>query len=216
MFFDKETHTFFDDNGGPLQGVTSTLAEAGKIDSRFYTNSARDRGSRVHQLISMIDHGTPFMEVALLLREHEYEYIGYLSAYMEFLGSVNPHYDYQEVAVCHPRLGYAGIADRLGRDQFGENTIWDFKTGGKAVWHMTQLVMYREAAAQYVGEIVGSGNIVPAEPFVATACCAVYLKKSGRFALDAVELGQYEYKEEYKEALDALKAAEVRDGKGAV
>jgi len=119
--------------------VTEVLTEAGLIDTRWFNEAARDRGSRVHKVCQLYD------EKDLDASSVDESIAGYLDAYKRFLKDLAP--------VTWPTGGiecpgtdfngqYHGTFDRLGLVQGDIATLLDIKTGAPAPWHAIQTAAY--------------------------------------------------------------------------
>jgi hypothetical protein len=56
VFFEWD-HTYRDHSGISYPSVTQILHRRGLINTRFYNQAGRDRGTRVHQLTAAVDSG---------------------------------------------------------------------------------------------------------------------------------------------------------------
>jgi hypothetical protein len=117
-----------------LVSVTRILQDAGLVETTWYTETARDRGTAVHRAAEAMDRdhaigaGAPDIEP-------------YLCAYQRFLQEARPVWHGIETAAADPCLGYAGTIDRWGTLQ-GEPVVVDLKTGAIPPWAPLQLVAY--------------------------------------------------------------------------
>lgn len=108
--------------------VTQAMAEAGLIDTRWFTEDAAARGTYVHAAIQL-HHEGDLAEDSLdpLLRP-------YFDAYLTFLTETGFQVDACEERLCDETLGYAGTLDLRGRLprkalRFPGIDIIDVKTG---------------------------------------------------------------------------------------
>lgn len=110
--------------GRELPSVTRILKDVGLIDTLWFTEEARQRGTYVHMATHYFDEGD------LAEESVDPRYAGYLDAYKRFLETTRPAWDRIEHKVSDPVLGYAGTFDRIGT-LHGEPQRWliDIKTG---------------------------------------------------------------------------------------
>ena len=119
--------------------VTEVLVDAGLIDTRWFNEAARARGTAVHKVCQFWDEGD------LDTTTVDDSIIGYLDAYNKFLIDFAP--------VTWPPGGiecpgtdfngqYHGTFDRLGLVQNDQTTLLDIKTGASAPWHAIQTAAY--------------------------------------------------------------------------
>lgn len=121
LTFDPVQHTYCID-GRPVPSVTQVLKDVGLIDTSWFTEEARLRGTYVHLATQYLDEGDLADESVNPL------YRGYVQAYQRFLDTALPAWDRIEHRVCDPVLGYAGTFDRVGVLQ-GRRWLVDIKTG---------------------------------------------------------------------------------------
>lgn len=140
-------------------GVTRILTTAGRIDARFFSPDAAERGTLLHALTEQFDAGT--------LRRVPDGLHGFMDAYAAFVGTVRPIYgspdwwhrsamladsptyghllddgNSVERYVQHARLGVRGRIDRLCVDILGYPAVLDLKFGAPLPWHAIQLAAY--------------------------------------------------------------------------
>lgn len=134
--FDAETHRYEDlATGRVLPSITQMLKAAGLIDTRFYTDEGRDRGSAVHELTAAYDLG------GLHLGSCVAEFKPYLQHYALAIGQLNHDWKHIEVAFAHPVYRYAGRPDRVGSVFGGLKAVAEIKTGAPEKWHGVQLAL---------------------------------------------------------------------------
>lgn len=120
--------------------VTTALAEAGLIDTTWFTEDSRTRGRYLHDAISL-HHQCDLDEDGLdeVLRPFWGGYLAFLSeSGFEALAVEQPVYDEQ--------AGYAGRYDLFGRLPNLPPTAYDLvdvKTGRAAAWVKVQTAAYR-------------------------------------------------------------------------
>lgn len=135
---DQETHTYRNEKGEEVPGVTNILKAGGFIDDRFYSESARQRGTAVHLALHFLEKGTldPFSVDKLI--------DPYIESYQKFKEVSGYKVLYHEKIVLHPGYGYAGSLDQVGLLNDAEVLI-DFKTGEIQPWHALQTALYNAA-----------------------------------------------------------------------
>ena len=188
--FDAERHEYWAlDTGELLPHITGILVSAGRIDTRWYTRSARDRGTLVHAWTMDID-----FKVLPQLDEVGAEFRPYLAAYKMFAAIERPINLAIEVALVHPHFRYGGRIDRQVRMR-GKTGVLEIKTGGTERWHMLQTALQAMLQSEETG--------IPTETL---GRWVVYLRKvgksstRGRFAL-----------EEHRDPADFAEARQILD-----
>lgn len=137
--FRAADHSYTTEKGEQLVPVTRVLEEFGFLDTRWYTEAARDRGTAVHEAIKLIATGV------LSIDDYRHtEIVGYLHAYNRFIRQTGYIVNYVEHPVWHDVMRYAGTGDAVGALK-GFNTLVDFKTGASEFWHGLQGAAYRLA-----------------------------------------------------------------------
>jgi hypothetical protein len=177
--FYPESHTYIDDQGRLVMSVTQILRDSGRIDDRWFTEEARERGTLVHQFCEQYakgfrdDERTPRID-------------GYVGAFIAWMEQARPYVIAAEKFITNTidGLTYAGKFDLLV-DVRGEPTLYDIKTGGKAPWHKSQVAAYA----------------LVVKP---KRCGILYLAKDGRFKEDIFTgAALVEGIEDFKDALHA-------------
>lgn len=135
-----------------LPHVTEILRDARLVDTTWFTEEARDRGTALHRTVHYyhegdLDEGS----VAPIVRPR-------FSSYLRFLEEVKPEIEACEVAV-ESALGYCGRADLILAIK-GVRSVLDIK-GPTAdnLWHGVQLAAYQHAAAARGNPVVGRWNL---------------------------------------------------------
>lgn len=117
-----------------LPSVTEILRDSGLVQTGWFSEEARDRGSKVHRACLFFDEGDldeDVLDPKLLTR---------LNSYKKFLVDVRPKIIAAEEYVEVPGL-YCGTLDRrLIMD--GAESILDIKGVAQSPWHGVQLAMY--------------------------------------------------------------------------
>jgi hypothetical protein len=166
FIYDDKTHTYTLD-GKPLVGFTECFKSLGLIDTAFYTNEGRDRGTAVHMLCQALDEGREIDESKI----EDARTLGRFRGYKRFKDETGFSPEVIERPVYSKRHRIACTPDRTGRLNSVLATI-DIKGGAKAHWHPFQtawqgLCLYEEPEAfpRY----------------------ALYLKDTGRYKLEPHE-----------------------------
>jgi hypothetical protein len=128
---DKETHIY----SPALPSVTQILQDIGFIDSTWFTEESRDRGSRVHARCEDYDLGR------LDWQTIDDEIEGYIRSYIAFrFAHKDMAFDWIEMPRMDRARLYAGTADRIIKAR--PKSIWDLKTGSPLPFHPLQLAAY--------------------------------------------------------------------------
>lgn len=136
LTFDAEKHEYRID-GQRVPSVTQVLQGAGLIDTRWFNDEARMRGTYVAQATQFYDEGTLDYDAL------DDELKPYVMAWEKFLVDANVRIDHIELKVANRRRRYAGTLDRDARlDNSLTPWIIDIKTGAKAAWHGLQTAGY--------------------------------------------------------------------------
>lgn len=147
--FDEATHSYFAD-GERVPSVTQILDQVGLVDSEWFTEEHRRRGTLVHMFIAMTNTGkVPNVKVegygaAAIDEAREYH-----KQYVKFLASMKGALKIEAVEqkVFDPGFGYAGRLDFSGT-LAGLPAIFDVKTnraGYVPIWAKWQLAAYAHA-----------------------------------------------------------------------
>ena len=118
--FDAATHTYRV-SGEEVIGVTRVLVESGLIDTRFFTELGRARGSAAHQALEFLDQGD-LDEESL-----DPKITGFVAAYQSFKDDSGFEVEQIEQRVFHPTYRFAGTFDRTGKLN-AHPIILEFKT----------------------------------------------------------------------------------------
>ena len=117
-----------------LPHVTSILREVGLVDTTWFTEEARDRGSALHLATEYLDRGE--LDEATV----DPLIVSRLAAYRLFIKEMKPEILSIEEHVEYPG-SYQGTLDRRVRIA-GKEWVLDIKAGGPAPWHSLQLAGY--------------------------------------------------------------------------
>lgn len=152
-----------------LGGFTEIFKSLGFIETAYYTEEGRDRGSAVHLLCQALDEGREIDESKI----DDARTLGRFRAYKRFKDETGfrpiliekPSYSAALMIACTP--------DRTG--QFGANnpvSVIDLKGGAKSKWHPYQTAFQAIALFKYPQDYPRY---------------ALYLKDSGRYNLETHE-----------------------------
>jgi len=118
-----------------LPRVTSILKNAGLIDTAWFTDEGRDRGTALHAAAQFLDEGDldwKTVDPTVLPR---------LRQYQRFLDEVKPTILAIEEEVTNAALQYVGHLDRRVIIN-GDEGILDLKSAFKAPWQSLQISLY--------------------------------------------------------------------------
>ncbi len=108
IVFEPKSHVYYYD-GKPLPSVTTILKAEGFIDTSFYDDYSRERGSLVHLATQLYD--------TEVLDEESIDpvIVPYLDAWKKFRKETGFIIEQIETPVFNPAYGYAGTPDRIGQ-----------------------------------------------------------------------------------------------------
>ena len=121
LTFDEQSHTYEID-GERAISVTKALVESGLVDTKWFTELGRDRGSATHAAIHLYEQGG-LDEDTIDDRVRPF-----FDAYLKFKAEYEWQPEATEVQVWSKIHGYAGTLDSVGKSK-GRLAIADFKTG---------------------------------------------------------------------------------------
>ena len=132
--FDAQAHRYTVD-GKPVPGVSRILEAAGLKDMRHADPAAMQRGTYVHEAVSLdyegdLDEATLHPSLA-----------GYVEGFRRWKIEMGVEVIANEHRVFQPHLLYCGTADWIVRMQ-GRTWVIDLKSGAPAPWHCAQLAAY--------------------------------------------------------------------------
>ena len=144
--YDAATHTYSYQGVG-LPGVTEILRSAGVVNSQWYTEESRERGSMVASATEHFDRGMDLAKVQESIDRvcgDLADYVkGCLTGWTEFLVNTECEIQWVERRVMNFDWMYAGTLDRrLWLN--GDDVVIDIKTGSIAAWHQIQTAAYAE------------------------------------------------------------------------
>ena len=165
--FEASSHTYIDNaTGEVLPSITQLLEAAGLVDSTWYSEDSRERGTAVHDLCAQFDLGS--LNPAMCWSPYK----PYLMAHVAAMGILKLEILAVEEPLAHPTLRYAGRPDRI-LSIGGVKGCYELKTGKPEPAHCVQ------TAAQAV--LISAELNIPAEMLARFAC---YLKPNGRFHVE--------------------------------
>ena len=127
--FNPEKHEY---DGGRKISVTKALVRAGLIDTAWFTEFGRDRGSAVHLATRYYDEGDLDIDsIDPAVRP----YLDAYRAYREETGWI-----WSAIEEPMAGAGFAGTPDRIAKAP--TKAIIDIKTGAFQPWHSIQLAAY--------------------------------------------------------------------------
>jgi len=133
--FDKETHTYWDENGINYPAVTKVLEGMGFVDSTWFDEWSRTRGSYVHKAVELYNKGE------LLEEDLDERLAPYLDAWRRFKQNSNIIILNSELQVHSDIYRYAGTLD-IECTINDNQAIIDLKSGIVAPVTALQLAAY--------------------------------------------------------------------------
>lgn len=166
--FDADAHEYIDlETGAVLAHITQMLEATGWVNSRWFTDESRQRGTAVHKLTADFDLG------ALDVRACVSPYRGYLLGHVAAMEVLKPDILSVEEPIVHPApRRFGGRPDRVVR-LYGLLGVLEIKSGGKEPCHPIQTALQAMLVAIDQG--------LP--PECLSRWC-LYLKPSGKFTLE--------------------------------
>lgn len=144
--FDGASHLYTIDDEEVIS-VTQALVETGCVNTKWFTEWARHRGSRVHKALEFMIEGT------LDLNSIDPRIQGYLDAYVRYVEDTGFLCSEVERRVWSLPLRCGGTLDQLG-DLRGKTVILDTKTGVVGPATGLQLTGYADLYRQETGIMV--------------------------------------------------------------
>jgi len=119
--FDPDAH-LYRWQGSILPSVTQVIQAAGLVDTRFFTDEGRDRGSEVHRITQLYDEHD--------LGDFDQDLVGYLEAWISARDTMKMHPIHVELPVVSRKYKVAGTLDRVMLSPLYKRPILaDIKTG---------------------------------------------------------------------------------------
>lgn len=132
--FDEPSHTYLVD-GERVLSVTQALRLAGHVDSSWFTEFARQRGSAVHRALELQAHGT-------LPPDYHPDLQPYLDAHEAAKQALGFRIRRTELRAGHRVKRIAGTADAIVEFDDGSEGCLDYKTGLAMPYHRLQVAGY--------------------------------------------------------------------------
>ncbi len=117
-----------------LPGITGIIKACRYVDTRYYTQETRDRGTHVHLAVKYLHKGT--LDWSSVLDS----YVGYVMAYERFAREWNLKVSIFERPMFHPDLLFAGTPDIVGTVLDNVPSIVELKTGPVMKWTALQTI----------------------------------------------------------------------------
>ena len=140
VHFDEGAHIYTVE-GVPRPNVTGILDQANLVDSDWFTEESRIRGSAVHAATHYYDEDDLPEEWMATSK-----YAGYVRGWIKFREEFGFVPQIIERPMFHPVLGYCGKPDRVGCFKRGsvveQDILIDIKTGAEYDWHFVQTAAY--------------------------------------------------------------------------
>ena len=132
--YDPTAHAYFID-GQRVPSVTQILQDVGLIDTTYFTDEARERGSFAHKAIQLwLADNLDESDLSEGLK-------GYLDSARQFMAMVGTVHEV-EMPRFHPAMRFAGTPDLVCTiDEYGF-AVPDFKIGAKEASHRYQSAAY--------------------------------------------------------------------------
>lgn len=165
--FDALEHEYFLAGGDKVWSITQMIERCGLIDTEWFTEESKIRGTAVHDLTAAYDLG------ALDPDTCRSKYRGWLLGHVAATKILKPTWRHIEEPMVHGRLRFGGRPDRVGR-VFKLHTIVEIKSGAVEKCHQVQ------TALQAILVSAESGTPLPPEHWQRMA---LYLKPNGAYSL---------------------------------
>lgn len=182
--FDANEHQYIDPANDEVLPHITGLLEAGRyVNSQWFTEDSKWRGSAVHRMTAEYD-----LKALTLEGCKQSKYRGWLLAYAAAMAILKPEWFHIEEPLVHWGWRFGGQPDRAGRyyGAFGELEV---KSGSPEKAHAIQMALQAILLEPEVG--------IPAETHLRFA---VYLSANGRF-----KFKQFEDKSDFDKARKLLK-----------
>lgn len=185
--FSAGDHAYIDTiTGAEIPSITWMLKEAGLVETRWFTDESRERGSCVHRLVADFDLGSLTTEDLPLVNSL---YKGFLLAHVAAMDIIQPRWVSIEERRVHETLRFAGTPDRVGT-MYGAVAVVEIKSGALEPAHSVQLALQAILVEPEVG--------IPAE---AIPRYGLYLRKTGKWTLQSFP----DTRKDFREARSLIK-----------
>ena len=173
--FDPVEHVYaVAGTGERLPNITGLLERDGLIDTEWFTEESRIRGSAVHRLTADVDLGA--LEDVHSLAGTDAKYSGWVQAHIKAMSLIRPaRFTHIEVPMAHEHWRFAGTPDR-GAEVYGALSIIEIKSGDHEPAHEIQTALQAILFEQEWG--------IPAESIQRFG---LYLKSNGKFKFQPFE-----------------------------
>lgn len=143
--FDRTAHEYLDPTTGVIfPHITGMLEATGHIDTEWYTDEGRDRGTAVHDMTAEYDLGA--LDVASCVSP----YRAYLLAHVQAMQMIRPTWDQVEEPIVHPTFLFGGRPDRVGTFD-GRRAVAEVKSGAREDSHAIQTALQAILVAPSLG-----------------------------------------------------------------
>ena len=184
LTFRESDHTYWvgdPEEGTRLFSATQIGAEAGLVDTRFFSPAAAERGTFIHSATEYLDRE----DVELQEDDLDEAIVPYIVAYKKFTEECHPQWEGIEEQMCDPQLGIAGTIDRWGYiNPTGKKKIrvvLDIKSGASAPYHAVQLACYQHLITRKLLLMGNAHQHNSSKPLVERYC--LYITKRGTYKL---------------------------------
>lgn len=164
--FDALEHEYFL-NGKLVPSITQMIERCGLIDTEWFTEESKVRGTAVHDLTAAYDLG------ALDPEECRSKYRGWLLGHVALMRALKPTWTHVEIPMVSAVRKFGGRPDRLGK-VFKLHTVCEVKSGAKEKCHAIQTALQAILASEE------SGTNLPPEHWQRMA---EYIKPNGSYDL---------------------------------
>lgn len=142
-YMDAVFHIYRDKDCNVFESVTQIVKHEWPVDTGFYTDQARKRGTDVHTATELIDKG--HIAPGEFVADDIY---GRIQAWEAYKAEHVDHCVWIEQSFIHTSLHYAGTVDRIIWKKSGGLTCIELKSGAYEPWHDVQLGGYAVAAME--------------------------------------------------------------------
>lgn len=185
--FDANRHGYIDiATGETLPHITGMLQEAGLIDSEWFTEESRERGTAVHRLTCDYDLGA--LDPAKCISAHRGYLLGHVAA-MTILRGFGLQIHAVEEPLVHPLWRFGGRPDR-DVTLYGLRGVLEVKSAQPADSHQVQTALQ--------AMLISTDANLPAETL---GRWCLYLKPNGKWKLE-----EHRNKRDFLEALRVIRA----------
>lgn len=141
--FDADGHRYAVTTGR-IVSITQMLVQAGLVDTTWFTEEGKRRGTGVHDVTAAYDLQ------ALDLETCHSEWRAYLLQHVKLTQIVQPEWSHIEVPFVHDQYLYGGRPDRVGR-MYRAQAVVEVKSGPPDTVHGIQLALQAYLVAPTLG-----------------------------------------------------------------